>query len=143
MSLNLARRVFVNTRPVRRLALLLWGAGAVLLLADVWLFWSYFTASAEKRGRLAALETEAAEERRLIAGLETELRRFDLARQNEEVAFVNRRIAERTFGWSRLFDDLAEVLPWDVRISGLSPLSLAGESRSGRRASAAPKSASR
>jgi hypothetical protein len=40
-----------------------------------------------------------------------------------EAAYLNARIAERTFGWSELFDQLAEVLPLRVRLFSLSPAS--------------------
>ena len=56
---------------------------------------------------------------------------------NERVGYLNRRIAERTFPWGRLFDELAEVLPQGVRLTGLSRLSIAdrGDPRQGRRKS--------
>src|SRR6185295_8868399 len=39
--LNLARRPFLNSRPVVRIALLLWVLGFLLLLGNVSLFWGY------------------------------------------------------------------------------------------------------
>lgn len=125
MTLNLARRPFANLRPLRRLAIGLWALGGVAAAAALWLFAVYMSGSAEKRAELARLEEAGAAESRQIAGLEGELSRFDLTAQNREVAFINDRISERTFAWSALFDDLAEVLPWNVRIESLSPLSIA------------------
>jgi Tfp pilus assembly protein PilN len=144
-SMNLARRPFVNARPVARLGALLWVAGAILLAINVVSIWSYLAGSAEKRAAIARAEATLAEESRRIAALESELGSMDLERQNEEVDFLNRRIADRTFAWSRLFDDLAEVLPLDVRVNDLSPLGVEGERarRSGaRRARRAPESVS-
>ncbi len=126
-NLNLARRPFVNARPVARLGVLLWTAGALLLAVNAVSIWSYLAGSAEKRGAIARAEQGAAEEGRRISALEGELGRMELKRQNEQAAFLNRRIADRTFAWSRLFDDLAQVLPREVRISELSPLGVEGE----------------
>ena len=136
-SLNLARRPFVNARPVARLGALLWFAGAILLAVNVASIWSYLAGSAEKRAAIARAEAAVAEESRRIGALEGELGSMDLERLNEQTAFLNRRIADRTFAWSRLFDDLAEVLPLDVRVNDLSPLGVEGERarRSGTRRS--------
>jgi Tfp pilus assembly protein PilN len=142
-SMNLARRPFVNARPVARLGILLWVAGGILLAINVVSIWSYLAGSAEKRAAIARAEATVAEESRRIAALESELGSMDLEQQNEQAAFLNRRIADRTFAWSRLFDDLAEVLPLDVRVNDLSPLGVEGEraQRSGaRRARRAPES---
>jgi Tfp pilus assembly protein PilN len=135
MTLNLARRPFANLRPLRRLAVGLWALGGVASLAAIWLFAAYLSGSVEKRGELARLEAMADDESQRIITLESELARFDLAAQNREVEYLNERIAERTFAWSGLFDDLAQVLPWDVRVLSLSPLSVAA-----RRAGRAPSS---
>ena len=124
MTLNLARRPFANLRPLRRLAIGLWALGGVAAAAALWLFAAYLSGSAEKRAELGRLQEVGAAESQKIAGLEGELGRFDLSAQNREVAYINDRISERTFGWSALFDDLADVLPWNVRIESLSPLSI-------------------
>jgi Tfp pilus assembly protein PilN len=124
VTLNLARRPFANLRPLRRLAIGLWALGGVAAAAALWLFAAYLSGSAEKRAELGRLQEVGAAESQKIAGLEGELGRFDLAAQNREVAYINDRISERTFGWSALFDDLADVLPWNVRIESLSPLSI-------------------
>jgi hypothetical protein len=46
-SLNLSRKPYVNSRPVVRTALLLWIVGGLLLLGNVFLFWSYLSGSTE------------------------------------------------------------------------------------------------
>lgn len=130
---NLARRPFVNGRPVTRLALLLWVLGGALLIANAFSVSAYLVGSAQKRARLAELEGEIAAESQRSAALSTELAGLDLEDLNDRVAFLNRRIAERTFTWGRLFDDISEVLPQDVRIIGISPLSIARERQSAAR----------
>jgi Tfp pilus assembly protein PilN len=122
--LNVARRPFTNTRPVTRIALLLWLLGALLLLGNVSLFWNYLSGSGEKRAELGRLETQVANESQAVSRLEARLAASGLDKQNSQVRFLNRRIAERTFSWSQLFDRLAEVLPDGVRLNRLAPSGL-------------------
>ncbi|HVR08391.1 MAG TPA: hypothetical protein VMW75_10105 [Thermoanaerobaculia bacterium] len=120
-SLNLARRPFVNGRPVGRLATILWVLGALLLAADVTLFMGYLTSSQTTRTKLGTLEGEIAREQRDGAELKANLGKLGLEQQNREVTFLNRKIDERTFSWSLLFDRMAEVLPDEVRLLRLKP----------------------
>jgi Tfp pilus assembly protein PilN len=122
--LNLSRRPFTNSRPVTRTAVLLWVLGFLLLLGNVSLFWSYLSGSAEKRAQLARMEAQVERESRQVAQLEARLANSDVDQQNKEVRFLNRKIAERTFSWSLLFDRLAEVLPNGVRVTRVAPSSL-------------------
>lgn len=131
--LNLAARPFLNTRPVRRVTLLLWIAGGLFFAANLALYWQHFTGFEDSRVELADLEARIAAEGERIRRLEAELGELDLEWQNEQVEFLNARIAERTFPWSRLFDHLAEVLPNEVRLFRLSPR-VASERRSRGRA---------
>jgi hypothetical protein len=117
----MARQPFFNGRPVRRVAMLLWGAGAVLFLGNLMLYWNHLADSQDMRQRLAATEERIRSAQTRAGELEERLAGFDLAWQNEQVSFLNARIAERTFSWSGLFDRLTEVLPRDVRLYNLSP----------------------
>jgi Tfp pilus assembly protein PilN len=132
-SLNLSRRPYVNSRPVVRTALLLWTVGGLLLLGNVFLFWSYLSGSSEKRAELAGLKVEVERQQKVVSDLEGRLDQLDLGKQNEQVAFLNRKIAERTFSWSLLFDRLAEVLPDGVRLIQLQPAAIAADDRPGSR----------
>lgn len=118
---NLARRRFANTRPVGRTALALWLVGGVLLAGNVAVYYSYYADSADMRAELAGLERQAARELTTAQSMESALAGLDLEAQNEQVEFLNRKIAERAFSWSLLFDRLAEVLPDDVRLTALRP----------------------
>lgn len=137
-GLNLAQRPFVNTRPVTRVALLLWILGALLLLGNVSLFWSYLSGSAEKRQELASLEQEIERQDRTVSQLKQRLERLELDEQNRQVRFLNRQIAARTFSWSLLFDRLAEVLPDNVRIVRLAPRPLGRDEAARREDDEAP-----
>jgi hypothetical protein len=132
-SLNLSRRPFVNSRPVVRTALLLWLVGGLLLFGNVFLFWSYLSGSTEKRAERDQMEDSVTREQKAVSDLETRLANLELGQQNEQVAFLNRKIAERTFSWSLLFQRLSEVLPDDVRLLQLQPAAIAGDDRPGSR----------
>ena len=121
MGLNLASQPFVNSRPVRRLVLVLWCLGAVLLLANAFFYYRHFSGEQARRNRLGILGQRATDERQRLAELEQELAAFDVDWQNRQVGFLNQRIAERTFPWSRLFDRLTEALPRQVRLIRLKP----------------------
>jgi Tfp pilus assembly protein PilN len=132
-SLNLSRRPYVNSRPVVRTALILWIVGALLLLGNVFLFWSYLSGSTEKRAERDRLEESVIKQQKVVSDLDARLSQLNLEQQNEQVAFLNRKISERTFSWSLLFQRLSEVLPDDVRLLQLQPAAIAGDDRPGAR----------
>lgn len=121
-SLNLSRRPFVNSRPVVRTAFALWLLGLLLLLGNVYLFWNYRTGSADKRAEIEQREEQSETEKERVRTLETRLATMDLEQQNAKIDFLNRKIDERTFSWSLLFDRLAAVMPNDVRLKRLTPI---------------------
>jgi Tfp pilus assembly protein PilN len=120
-SLNLSSRPFINTRPVTRVSILLWLLGLLLLLGNISLFWNYRSGSAEKLTELERLEQETQRQNQTVTQLRERLESLDLERQNRQVLYLNRKIAERTFSWSLLFDRIAAVLPDDVRVTRLAP----------------------
>lgn len=120
--LNLARRPFLNSRPVVRVALLLWLLGLALLLVDLWQFLGYRERSADKREQVARSEAEIERQRADLARLQKTLDGFNLEAQNQKVDFLNKQIAERTFSWSQLLDRITERLPNDLRLNRLAPL---------------------
>jgi hypothetical protein len=120
--LNLARRPFLNSRPVVRASLLLWLLGLALLLGNISLFWNYRQRSADKREQITRGDAEIANQQAASAKLRRQLDSFNLEEQNQRVDFLNKQIAERTFSWSALLDRVAERLPHDVRLNRLAPL---------------------
>ena len=119
--LNLARKPFLNSRPVVRVSLLLWLIGLALLLWNVVQFQRYLEDSAEKRAQIEQGDREIARQRKASSDLETQLAGLDLDKLNEQVEFLNQKIDERTFSWSLLLDRIAEVLPNDVRLVRMTP----------------------
>jgi Tfp pilus assembly protein PilN len=120
-SLNLASRPFINTRPVVRVAVILWALGVLLLTANVVLFVGYLNSSRETRAKLAQMREQVEVQRGSIARLDTRIGTLNLEQQNRMALFLNHVIAERTFSWSLLFDRLAQVLPDGVRLLHLTP----------------------
>ncbi|HKI05372.1 MAG TPA: hypothetical protein VKK31_25555 [Thermoanaerobaculia bacterium] len=119
--LNLARRPFLNSRPVVRVSLLLWLLGLGLLAGNVLLFQGYLSSSADKRQQIAGGQQEIEKQKQAAARLQSRLDDVDLESLNEQVDILNQKIEERTFSWSLLLDRLADVLPNDVRIVRLTP----------------------
>jgi len=121
MSLNLASQPFVNSRPVRRLVLVLWCLSTLLTVANLFFYTRHLSGQQTRRDRLAVLTEQEGRESDRLMELEGELAGFDLDWQNRQVEFLNLRIAERVFPWSQLFDRLTEALPRPVRLTRLRP----------------------
>lgn len=120
-ELNLAKRPFLNPRPVQRVTILLWVLGLAVAAFNGRLYFSHYAGSSEIRQRQQELEESIERERRAVDELEAELASYDLKLHNEQSAFLNAKIAERSFSWSDLFDRLGEAMPADVRLTSLSP----------------------
>lgn len=119
--LNLARRPFLNSRPVVRVSLLLLLLGLALLAWNVVQFQRYLSESADKRAQIDQGEREVARQQQAGDELQSQLGDLNLEQRNERVELLNEMIAERTFSWSLLLDRLADVLPNDVRLLRLTP----------------------
>jgi len=132
-SLNLSRRPFGNSRPVVRVLLLLWLLGLALLLGNVSLFWGYLESSADKRAQVAQGDEESQKAQQNVNQLQNRLNGYDLFQLNDQTDFLNTQIDARTFSWSLLLDRLAEVLPNDVRLNRLVPLTAAKTEGQGQR----------
>lgn len=120
-ELNLARRPFVNRRPVQRSAALLWTVVLVLTAVNAVNYWRHFSGSEEQQVELQRLRESLAAETAARDAALARLDAHDLDWQRNQIEFLNARIAERTFAWSELFDHLAEVLPPTVRLARLTP----------------------
>jgi len=118
---NLARRPFVNSRPVARIALLLAAAGALLLVLNLALYVGYSRTRRANTTHLVEVEQRIAAEAARVQAASSALTAADLGRQNGLVDYLNHRIEERTFAWSVLFDRLATLLPGKIRLVNLAP----------------------
>lgn len=135
---NLARTPFENLRPLRRISLSLAVAALALTVWNVGTWLRTGAGAAEKAAELERLGSETEQARARTATLEAELRAADLEAMNEQVEFLNRKIAERTFSWNDLLDDLVDTLPPTVRIRRLSP-QLFRQARARRQSETTPR----
>lgn len=118
---NLAREPFVNLRPIRRAALLLWLVASALAAWNTYAYVRSGAGAAEKAAELEGLNREIVAKRQRLETLDADLRRADLERANLRTLFLNDRIAERAFSWNRLLDRLVETMPRGVRVRRLTP----------------------
>lgn len=130
---NLARAPFENLRPLRRISLALTIFALLLTAWNVGTWQRTGAGAAEKGAELERLTLETEKRKDEIATLEAELAAVDLDAMNEQVEFLNERIADRAFSWNSFFDDLAEVVPSGVRIRQLAPARQKDSERSPRR----------
>jgi Tfp pilus assembly protein PilN len=136
---NLAGAPFVNRRPVQRFTLAMWIAGVLLAALNAFLWLEYRQDSTTLRSRLAATRGEIETRSRDVVSMGEELGGLQLEAQNQQVEFLNQRIAERTFPWSLLFERIAATLPDGVRLSGLAPSFSSGSTAPGSRQPTPPR----
>ncbi|MDA8017828.1 MAG: hypothetical protein MPN21_10315 [Thermoanaerobaculia bacterium] len=118
---NLSQRPFLNRRPVERVAVLLWIFGVLLLALNVWLYAGYLSGTFKNRERLAELNSEIDAAEQEFEEVGQRLGRVALGERNLRAVFLNDLIDQRTFPWSRLFDDLEDALHDDVYLSLVAP----------------------
>ena len=120
-ALNLATQPFLNRRLVWRAAVVAWILGLALATTNVLLWVGYRRDSTDSRVRLAAVRQEIEAVSLEVVNLAGRLDALGLEAQNERIEFLNERMAERTFPWSRLFERVGGILPPGVRLLSLSP----------------------
>ncbi|MFQ5526021.1 MAG: PilN domain-containing protein [Thermoanaerobaculia bacterium] len=130
MTLNLASKPFVNLRPIRRAGIILAVLGVLLLGVNVYLYWNHLSGKGLTESGLQEIDDELDQESVRFQAAQAKLAGFEPDELNRKIEFVNLRILQRTFSWSRLFDQVAETLPRDVRLTSLTPRF--GESNRGR-----------
>ena len=120
-AVNLASKPFVNRRPVIRIAFLVWIAAIVLAVVNIWSYGDFFRIASNHRARLADLEKEIRIEEEQVTSLEKRIAGLRLDDGNTKARYLNGLIHQRIFPWSRLFDEIQDVLPKDVYLIGLAP----------------------
>jgi Tfp pilus assembly protein PilN len=120
-TVNLASKPFVNRRPVNRVATLVWVLALLLLLMNFLRYGDFFRTVTAHRGRLADLEKEIVIAEQRTNTLRERIGGLQLDDGNGTAVYLNGLIHQRIFPWSRLFDDIEDVLPKDVYLTGLSP----------------------
>jgi len=100
----------------------LWTVGGILLLLNGFLYWRAWTGQNNRQGALQNVEARIVELKEREKNIKSAISDIRIDELNARVNYLNGKLAERTFGWSQLFDRLSEVLPNDVRLHQLRPL---------------------
>jgi len=130
VELNLASRPFRNNTP-------LWTAHGILLAAVLgFTAWNMRTVLDAGR-KLEALQADLGSSERQLAELDTRdaaaiagARAFDLKTLQFQADKANDIILRRGLSWTRLFNTLEKVVPYEVRMTAVRPIYGAGKASS-------------
>ncbi len=118
---NLASKPHLNTRPVWIVIVVAALLAVVFAVVNVLVWTESNRALAEQLGDLEELE---AEHRRLTSEVEERVAALDRVPWRSlgaRVHGINSVIREHEFSWIGLLDDIERVLPYDVRLTKISP----------------------
>lgn len=121
IHLNLASRPYRDYRPVYAVVVALSLATAFLMLNNVETYYRYIHETQATRAKIAQVEQQAAVEKRREDAARQRLAGLDLKYLDEQTRFINAKLAERAFSWSRLLDELESILADDVRLVSVTP----------------------
>jgi hypothetical protein len=131
MSLNLARRPFVDTRPVNALTAFLVAVVLVLSVVSWRTFRAYLEGSRGTQAAIAELKDDIAREEAARKQHEAALARYDVAELGLSAEDANEIARRRAFSWTRFLTRLEEVLPHDARVVSIALSRSEHEARSG------------
>lgn len=121
IHLNLAARPYRDYRPVYAVVVGLSLLTAFLMLNNVETYYRYVRETKSTRAKIAQLEEQTRKERELESRARQRLQGLDLAHLDDQTKFINAKLAERSFSWSRLLDELESLLADDVRLLSVAP----------------------
>lgn len=121
IHLNLAARPYRDYRPVYAAVVVLSLLIAFLMLNNIDTYYRYVRDTRSTRAKIASLDRQADAEQARAQAADAQLRGIDLAALDQDVHFINNRLAQRAFSWSELLDRLERVLPNNIRIRSISP----------------------
>lgn len=121
ISVNLASEPFRHDRPLLVASTLVGALLVASLAALVWLAWWERGAAAETRAAIARLEAHLARLNAEQARLEAVLRRPENAEVIDKVAFINSLLYRKGISWTKIFADLEQVVPHNVRLVSVRP----------------------
>ena len=121
IHLNLAARPYRDYRPVYAVVVLLSLLTAFLMLNNVETYYRYVHETKATRARIAQVEEQNRLEEQRERAARARLESLDLERLDDQTRFINAKLAERAFSWSRLLDELESILADDVRLVSVTP----------------------
>jgi hypothetical protein len=121
IHLNLASRPYRDYRPVYAVVVLLSLATAFLMLNNIETYYRYIHETRSTRAKIAQVEEQARVEKQKEEQARQRLQGLDLKRLDQQTKFINAKLAERAFSWSRLLDELESILADDVRLMAVAP----------------------
>ena len=121
IHLNLASRPYRDYRPVYAVVVLLSLATAFLMLNNIDTYYRYIRETKTTRAEIARVEEQARVEKEKEERARQRLAGLDLKKLDQQTRFINAKLAERAFSWSRLLDELESILADDVRLLSVSP----------------------
>jgi hypothetical protein len=131
-GLNLARRPFIDHRPVNVAAGALAAGVLVLSFVSVRTVVQYLDGSRKSRVAVAELRGEISRLESSRRAAEARLARFDLEEMRASAEDANRIARRRAFSWTRFLDRLEKTLPADTRIAAITVSSAeGGDARTG------------
>ena len=121
IHLNLASRPYRDYRPVYAVVVIASLLTAFLMLNNVETYYRYIHETKSTRAKIAQVEQQVRVEEQNERAARQRLQSLDLKRLDQQTRFINAKLAERAFSWSRLLDELESILPDDVRLVSVSP----------------------
>ena len=121
IHLNLAARPYRDYRPVYAVVVALSLLSAFLMLNNIETYYRYIHETKATRAKIAQVEEQARAEKAKEDAARQRVKGLDLAQLDQQTRFINAKLAERAFSWSRLLDELESVLADDVRLISVTP----------------------
>jgi len=125
-GLNLARRPFIDTRPVNVAAGVLAVAVAILSFVSVRTVVRYLDGSQKTRDAIAALRNDIARLDEARRAADARIARYDVDEMRAAADDANRIARRRAFSWTRFLDRLEKTLPAETRIAAINVASAEG-----------------
>ena len=121
IHLNLAARPYRDYRPVYAVVVVLSLLTAFLMLNNIETYYRYIHETKATRAKIAEVEEQARIEKQKEDAARERVNGLDLAKLDQQTRFINAKLAERAFSWSRLLDELESILADDVRLLSVTP----------------------
>lgn len=121
IHLNLAARPYRDYRPVYAVVVVLSLLTAFLMLNNIETYYRYVHETKATRAEIAKIEEQARLEAQREEAARARLKGLDLALLDDQTRFINAKLAQRAFSWSRLLDELESILADDVRLVSVTP----------------------